>query len=98
MFKDPFSYEGRIRRLEYGLSIIIGMICYLPFSIFTIEIPVLVLIYPLLIPQSVKRSHDLGNSGWWVLVPFYHLLLLLLLLSGQVGKNKYGDDPKGGNK
>ena len=26
MFKNPFSFEGRIRRMEYGLSIIISAV------------------------------------------------------------------------
>lgn len=28
MFKDPFSFEGRIRRSEYGISIIIYLLLY----------------------------------------------------------------------
>lgn len=42
--------------------------------------------------QSVKRSHDLGNSGWWVIAPFYPLILLLM--GGDKVKNIYGDAPK----
>lgn len=35
MFKNPFSFEGRIRRLEYGLSNLIYFLCLLIISIVT---------------------------------------------------------------
>lgn len=41
------------------------------------------------------RSHDIGNSGWWVLVPFYGIVLTFF--DSEKGINKYGPNPKGDN-
>ena len=42
--------------------------------------------------QAVKRSHDLDNTGWYILIPFYGFWLLFA--EGTRGNNKYGEDPK----
>lgn len=104
MFKNPFSFRGRIRRLEYGLS---GIISFLAFAFIGFFIGIIIEsggnpsilllftipIYWFNIAQAVKRSHDVGNSGWWVLVPFYGLYLLFK--DGEIGENQYGENPKG---
>jgi uncharacterized membrane protein YhaH (DUF805 family) len=47
---------------------------------------------------TVRRLHDTGHSGWWLLwgfVPFGCLVVLVLtLLNGHRGPNQYGPDPK----
>ena len=103
MFKHIFSFEGRIRRLEYGLTCLVLDLFFLPMgliseddisSVFAIVwllllIPVLWILYA----QGAKRSHDIGQSGWWQLFPYYGLLLLFE--EGESGMNQYGDNPKG---
>jgi uncharacterized membrane protein YhaH (DUF805 family) len=46
---------------------------------------------------QVKRCHDRGFSGWWVIpmniVPFWSLISLGVL-EGQDGPNQYGPDPR----
>jgi uncharacterized membrane protein YhaH (DUF805 family) len=37
--------------------------------------------------------HDLGKSGWYILIPIYNLILACT--NGQEGTNEYGPDPKG---
>jgi uncharacterized membrane protein YhaH (DUF805 family) len=49
---------------------------------------------------GVRRLHDTGRSGWWLLLPFLPLLgtlvlLVFLALPGTRGPNRYGLDPKG---
>ena len=101
MFKKPFSFDGRIRRTEYGLSFIL---LYIYAFLVGIIIGLLELgdelIYPLLIPgywffwaQGAKRCHDRGNSGWYQFIPFYGLWMLFG--DSDNGINKYGPNPKG---
>jgi uncharacterized membrane protein YhaH (DUF805 family) len=47
---------------------------------------------------SVRRLHDTGRSGWWLLlymIPLIGLILIVLLaLDSEPGRNKYGPYPK----
>lgn len=43
------------------------------------------------IAQSVKRCHDVGNSGFYILIPFYGIWLFFE--SGDNSINKYGSEP-----
>jgi uncharacterized membrane protein YhaH (DUF805 family) len=100
MFKNPFSFDGRIRRTEYGLTIIIYVIVAVIINAIIVGgtdneilgiayIPMLWFLWA----QGAKRCHDLGNNGWWQIIPFYGLWLLFQ--DGQYGLNQYGDNPKG---
>ena len=115
MFKKPFSFEGRIRRKEYAISLLLIPIIFFGFSliiwgisyvfkdIFKNVIEIISVVFSLIIlillpwfwlAQAVKRSHDIGNSGWWLLlVPLYYGLILLVA-EGEPRSNKYGEDPK----
>jgi uncharacterized membrane protein YhaH (DUF805 family) len=98
MFANPFSFAGRIRRLEYGFSIIISTIVgvsslplyeavsFLYWFIFVIN-------YWFCIAQGCKRSHDAGMSGWCQLIPLFNIYLLFA--GDDPGVNKYGTNPKG---
>ncbi len=90
MFKNPFSFQGRIRRTEYALSIIITVLI----NSFTLGLGIFITL-PFMLAQNTKRCHDLGKSGWWQLIPFYGLLLLFE--DGQIGFNQYGANPKESN-
>lgn len=109
MFSNPFSFDGRIRRLEYGLSLLIyylyaivtGFILAFMGLIQGDESPkdsltIIIALIPglyFLVTQAAKRCHDRNNSGWWQLIPFYGLWMLFG--DGDIGDNDYGENPKG---
>ena len=93
-----FSFEGRIRRREYGITILLFAVFRLFQDLTLREMPILhsLLFIPLLwflLAQGAKRCHDIGKSGWWQIVPFFGLWMLFK--DGDVGFNEYGEDPKG---
>lgn len=57
----------------------------------------------ILIPSlsmTVRRLHDIGKSGWWLLLSFVPyigsiILFIFSVLDSQPGANKYGPNPKG---
>ncbi|MGY4537574.1 uncharacterized membrane protein YhaH (DUF805 family) [Mucilaginibacter sp. UYNi724] len=99
MFNDSFSFDGRISRTEYGLSILvfIGGIFFISSQLrhHNSSNSYLLMFIPLIWfrwAQGAKRCHDLDNSGWWQLVPFY--TFWLLLEEGKPWPNEYGKNPK----
>ncbi len=106
MFRNPFSFSGRIRRTEYGLSMII---CFV-INLFMQGIvgaaaesdaasALLILYLIMFVPycwfiwaQGAKRCHDRGNSGWYQIIPFYGLWMLFA--EGETVANEYGNSPK----
>jgi uncharacterized membrane protein YhaH (DUF805 family) len=56
----------------------------------------------LLLPNlavSVRRLHDVGRSGWWLLIGFVPLVGIVVLLiwyvsHGEDGPNRFGPDPR----
>lgn len=96
MFSSPFSFEGRIRRTEYGISLIIYVISHGVFvnlsessSLFGFGfIP----LYWFLWAQGAKRCHDRQNSGWYQIIPFY--VFWMIFAEGDYTENEFGHSPK----
>jgi uncharacterized membrane protein YhaH (DUF805 family) len=49
---------------------------------------------------GVRRLHDTGRSGWWLLIALIPLVGVIVLIifyvqDSQPGVNKYGPNPKG---
>jgi len=101
MFKQSFSFEGRIRRTEYCISYILYIVLAGIINVIVEEsrgdATILMLAYlPLLwflFAQGAKRCHDLDNNGWFQLIPFY--VLWMMFQNSKPDKNQYGDNPKG---
>lgn len=104
MFKAPFSFDGRIRRTEYGLSYLLYLVFSVPFNIYirnnepsaVLTFVFIIFLIPFLwflLAQGAKICHDRGNSGWHQLIPFYSLWMLFA--DSDHGPNEYGPNPKG---
>jgi uncharacterized membrane protein YhaH (DUF805 family) len=94
------NFNGRARRSEYWFFALFNMIFSIALMVLgiTIRFPLLSTIYSfaVLIPSigvAVRRMHDVGKSGWYLLIPIYNLILACT--EGDKGDNEYGADPKG---
>ena len=99
MFQAPFSFSGRIRRLEYGLSFILTYIAAFiaiavgsafdnGFIIVALYVPILWFYWA----QGCKRCHDRGNSGVFQIIPFY--IFWMIFADSEPDSNQYGSNPK----
>jgi len=95
-FNKYATFTGRASRNEfwyfylfYIIALIAGMIIDASIGTSFVQyLAILVLWLPMLAAE-VRRMHDVGKSGWFILVPFYNLVLLCT--SSNPGSNKYGD-------
>jgi uncharacterized membrane protein YhaH (DUF805 family) len=90
--KHYFDFQGVASRKEYWMFFLFNVIIafVIGFVAGLIRIPVISTLYSLavLLPGigiAVRRMHDIGKSGWWVLAPFYNIWLLC-----QPSKTPYG--------
>jgi uncharacterized membrane protein YhaH (DUF805 family) len=101
------NFSGRARRKEYWLFnlfyIIFAIIVMFVEYIFgTVIIFMGLFMIALIIPSmavTVRRMHDIGKSGWWLLITFIPLFgsiwfFILLCTNSQKGENQYGLSPK----
>jgi uncharacterized membrane protein YhaH (DUF805 family) len=102
VLKQYFDFKGRAGRKEYWLFFLFNIIISISLSLLASEykysiLPLVYLAYMalLLIPSiavAVRRMHDVGKSGWFILVPIYNFILAIT--NGETGENQYGQDPK----
>ena len=92
------TFKGRASRSEYWYFVLFNVIfsIVLGFVSGIVDLPILYNIYSLalLIPSiavAVRRMHDVGKSGWFVLIPIYDLILACT--QGVKGENEYGTEP-----
>lgn len=97
-----FDWNGRICRRQFLFlfflsvvagSVLVGMLGDGSYGVILMGISLL------LIPNYVKRLHDIGWPGWLVALSFIPLagmilFLLMLVVGGTQGPNKYGPDPR----
>jgi uncharacterized membrane protein YhaH (DUF805 family) len=95
MFQSPFSFDGRIARAEYAISVLVSFLCIglinlviIPYSKMDVFLFGYIPVYWFMFAQGSKRAHDIGQSGWWQFFPLFWLLLLIR--EGDSGTNKYG--------
>ena len=105
--KESYAdFNGRARRSEYWyfvlFNIIVGFVLGLIFGM--IKLPWLSYVYSLavLIPSlavCVRRLHDIGKSGWFILIGLIPIiggiwLLILFCKDSQPEANQWGANPK----
>lgn len=96
-------FSGRARRSEYWYFVLFNFLIsfgigffeglFVGHTAFSTIYTWLVFIPGLAV--AVRRLHDVGKSGWYILIPIYNLILLFT--EGDKGANDYGPDPKQDN-
>lgn len=109
-WKGYFDFEGRSTRREYWLFSVVN--CGLAVALSVLDARILrapeapgaltlVFWIAILCPSiavAIRRMHDAGRSGAWLLLAFVPpaglVLLVFLLLPGSEGPNGFGPDPR----
>ncbi len=113
VLKDYAKFDGRARRSEYWYFVLFNIIAsfilgfvdgILGLSLVEGSLGLLSGLYSLfvLIPSisvAVRRLHDVGQSGWMLLISLIpcigvFILLYFLIKDGDQGDNEYGPSPK----
>lgn len=109
VLKKYTVFSGRARRAEFWWFVLFNVLVSIVISIIDNILStggILGLIYSLgvLLPSigvSIRRLHDTGRSGWWLLISLIPLIGFLILLffyaqDGDPQPNQYGPSPKYG--
>ena len=96
------NFNGRASRQEYWMFMLFNFIIIIALGFIegilgifdNISESILATIYQLgvAIPSiavGVRRMHDTGKSGWFLLIPIYNFILAVS--QGEAGSNKYGE-------
>lgn len=107
VIKNKYAkFDGRARRQEYWMFVLFNFIAIVIVSLIDalLGLGFLGLIYMLavLVPSiavAIRRLHDIGKPGWWILIGFVPIvglvLIYFLVLDSAAGDNEYGPNPKG---
>lgn len=86
-----FSFNGRIGRTEFIISLIIYYIIWFGCEWGELwSFLILSFAHWMILAQGAKRCHDLGHSGWYQIIPFY--ILWMIFEAGDIDINDYDDD------
>src|SRR5918912_3057743 len=113
VLKKYAVFDGRARRQEYWMFILFNIIITAVLALIDSLIGTVIRqagfgllqgLYDLavLIPSiavTVRRLHDTGRTGWWILIGLIPLiggivLLVFMVLDSEPGANQYGPNPK----
>ncbi|MFK0044636.1 DUF805 domain-containing protein [Streptomyces sp. NPDC090741] len=107
VLKKYTVFSGRARRQEYWMFFLFNFAAALILAIVDGALgtyPLLYAIYALAVflpslAVAVRRLHDTGKSGWWILIGLVPLiggiwLIVLMATEGQPQPNEYGPNPK----
>ncbi|MDR7238749.1 DUF805 domain-containing protein [Neobacillus drentensis] len=107
VLKNYVGFSGRASRKEYWMFVLFNMIALIILSVLDRVLgtdPLLYGLYSLavLLPSlavSIRRLHDAGKSGAWILIgliPFIGAIVLLVFMctDSQSNDNQHGPNPK----
>jgi uncharacterized membrane protein YhaH (DUF805 family) len=107
-WKKYAVFSGRAPRKEFWMFVLGHVIVSMVLGAISSADENLMWVMPLyglavLLPAlglTVRRLHDTGKSGWWLLLSLVPLigsivLLVFYVTDSQPGSNKYGPNPKG---
>ena len=101
--KDNYAnFKGRASRQEYWMFVLFNFIFLIALSFIEVflfglyssilsDLYVLALLVPS-IAVGIRRMHDTGKSGWFLLIPIYNFILAVT--QGESNSNKYGEVPE----
>ena len=105
VLKKYAVFNGRAHRQEYWMFVLFYII--IMFALVTVEtvlgIPGFIsLLYSLVLflpsfAVAVRRLHDTGRSGWWLLIGIIPIIGGLVILFFMVQDSNPGDNPYGPN-
>jgi uncharacterized membrane protein YhaH (DUF805 family) len=110
-FKKYADFSGRASRSEYWyftlINLLVTILLLMMINLFqdsenlTMVFGAIYILYgfAVFIPSlavAVRRLHDVGKSGWFILISFlfFPYILYLYLKDSDTGKNMYGDNPE----
>ncbi len=113
VLKQYADFSGRARRKEYWMFVLFNMIFANVATILDNVLGIAMegigygplcglYVLAMLIPGlavAVRRLHDVGKSGWMILIALIPLIgsiwfLVLMVTDSNAGENQYGQNPK----
>jgi uncharacterized membrane protein YhaH (DUF805 family) len=112
-FRKFADFHGRARRKEYWMFMLFNVLFIMVAAVVDVltgtvgaigtfglvgGVYGLAIVIPGL-AVTVRRLHDTGRSGWWLLISFVpfigvFVLLFLVVLNSQPAANRFGENPK----
>lgn len=96
--KNYAKFDGRAHQAEYWYFFLFNFIASFLLGLVdgALGMQIIGTIYSLavLVPSiavGVRRMHDVGKSGWFLIIPLYNIYLMCL--KGEEGTNQYGPNP-----
>jgi len=99
VLKNYCTFTGRAQRREYWWFVLFNSLISIGISIIAAifgDHHVLSLLYALFVflpglAVAIRRNHDAGYSGWWILCPVFNLILMFF--KSEPEDNRFGPYP-----